>query len=141
MNKKETRPLLEQETGQNEDNLSNVKFTTVGNGTQDIFAMLPQGEANAVSSKALAKMVGATSVRELQHRVASEREAGALILSTCKGGYFRPQAGEAGQAEISRFVATLRSRALNTLRALRTAKAALAQAEGQITLDGLEGLE
>lgn len=134
------RPLLEQGTEQNKDNLSNVKSTTSDNGTQDIFAMLPQGELNAISSKELARMIGATSVRELQHRVAAERESGALILSTCKGGYFRPQDGEAGQAEISHFIATLRSRALNTLKALRAAKAALAQAKGQITLDELEGL-
>lgn len=107
---------------------------------QKVYDLLPQGEDNAISSNVLAQMVGASSVRELQHRVATEREAGALILSTCKGGYYRPQDGAVGQAEISRFVATLRNRALNTLRALKAARAALSQAEGQITLDELEGL-
>lgn len=140
LDKENARPLLEQEAGQDKDNISNTQFTTNANGSQDIFDLLPTGEDNAISSKMLARMVGATSVRELQHRVAAERESGALILSTCKGGYFKPQDGVEGQAEISRFVATLRNRALNTLRALKAAKAALAKAEGQITLDELEGL-
>lgn len=142
MNKRETRPLREQGAGQDKDNLSSTQFTTNANGSQDIFNLLPTGEGNAISSKMLARMVGATSVRELQHRVAAERGSGALILSTCRngGGYYRPSDGPEGQAEISHFVATLRSRALNTLKALRAAKAALAKAEGQITLDELEGL-
>lgn len=128
------------ETATGEAHNSYTDCNTSLNQTQVIFDLLPLGEANAISSKALAQMVGATSVRDLQLRVAAEREAGALILSTCKGGYFRPQDGAAGQAEISRFVATLRNRALNTLRALRAAKAALSRAEGQIALDELEGL-
>lgn len=141
MNKKETpRSPVAREAGQSRDNLSNFESNINDNKSQDIFALLPTGEDNAISSKMLARMVGATSVRELQHRVAAERESGALILSTCKGGYFKPQDGAEGQAEISRFVATLRNRALNTLRALKAAKVALAQAEGQITLDELEGL-
>lgn len=142
MSKKETRPLREQGAGQDKDNLSNIQFTTSGNGAQEIFCLLPMGEANAISSKTLAKMAGYKSVRDLQHGVAAERDSGALILSTCRngGGYYRPSDGPEGQAEISHFVATLRSRALNTLKALRAAKAALAKAEGQITLDELEGL-
>lgn len=145
LNKENARPLLEQEAGQMETATGKAHnsyndCSTSQNQNQVIFDLLPQGEANAVSSKELAQMVGAASVRELQHRVAAERGAGALILSTCKGGYFRPQDGEVGQAEISHFVATLRSRALNTLKALRAAKEALSKAEGQITLDELEGL-
>lgn len=138
--KENARPLLEQETGQNRNDFSNTQFTTNGNGVQDIFTILPFGEDNAISSKALAQMVGATSVRDLQHRVAIEREAGALILSTCKGGYYKPSAGEQGQREIARFIQTLRARALNTLRAIKAARKALEGVEGQLNLDDLEGL-
>ena len=61
-----------------------------------------------MASKVLADLVGASSVRDLQHMVAFERERGALILSTCKGGYYRPADGEQGQREIAAF--SLRSR-------------------------------
>lgn len=141
MNKKETsRPLLEQETGQAKSNISISDNTTNCSSGQTVFDLLPCGENNAVSSKELAKMVGATSVRELQSMIASERDSGSLILSSCKGGYFRPQDGAAGQAEISRFIGTLRSRALNTLAAIRAARKALEGVAGQFTLDELEGL-
>lgn len=105
-----------------------------------ISSYLPQGEENAIRSSELARITGAKSVRELQHWVAAERSEGALILSTGKGGYFLPAEGEKGQAEIARFVATLRSRAVNTLKALKTAKAALSKTTEQITMDEFECL-
>lgn len=141
MSKKEaSRPLRGQAEGQSLDNLSvNQYITKRGNG-QFIYDVLPQGEANAIASAVLADMIGVKTVRELQHRVAAEREQGALILSASTGGYFKPASGEQGQEEIARFVATLRSRAINTFKALKTARAALSKAEGQLTLDELEGL-
>lgn len=108
---------------------------------QTIFDLLPQGEQNAVASKDLAELAGAASVRELQSMIAQEREDGALILSTCRGGggYFRPSPGDAGKAEIERYISTLRMRALSTLRVLRSAKAAVATPEvaGQIDLEDM----
>lgn len=105
MNTKENpRRLGEQATGQGLYNLS-VDYDNAENGNgQAIFDLLPQGETNAVASKMLADMVGVKTVRELQHRVAAERDAGALILSTCKGGYYRPADGEQGKREIARFI-------------------------------------
>lgn len=120
---------------------STIDCTTGQSGIQIIFDLLPQGEQNAIASKDLAALVGAPSVRELQSMIAEEREDGALILSTCRGGggYFRPSPGDAGKAEIERYISTLRARALNTLRVLRSAKAAVASSEvaGQIDLDEL----
>lgn len=105
-------------------------------------SLLLHGEENAFPSSQLVRLTGFRSVRELQNEIAREREAGALILSTCRGGggYFLPSDGEVGKHEIATFVATLRARALNTLRALKTAREALESLEGQVVLDDLEGV-
>ena len=107
-----------------------------------IESLLLQGEENAIASSDLVNLTGVKSVRELQLIIAQEREAGALSLSTCRGGggYFLPSDGEVGKREIAAFVATLRARALNTLRALKTAREALESLEGQVALDDLEGV-
>lgn len=116
--------------------------TTDNHNVQSIFDLLPRGEANAVPTRVLVELTGCKSARDLQNKIAIEREQGKLILSSCRngGGYYAPAEGKTGQAEIAAFVATLRSRALNTLAALKTAQAALKEVEGQLTLDGLEGL-
>lgn len=150
--KKEARPLVAQETGQDEivafdgAAFSKSNFNTSSEKTQTaIYDLLPHGEANAIPSRQLVELVGASSVRELQSRIAGEREAGAMILSTCKGGggYFKPSDGTEGRAEIERYIRTLLARALNTLRALSGAKAALASdsaLEGQIDFEEMEAL-
>lgn len=151
IDKKETRPRRQPEAGQTEKigfgeaNFPGSDFSTGSNKTQAIFDLLPVGESNSISSKQLANIVGASSVRDLQNRIAAEREQGALILSTCRncGGYFRPSPGEAGKAEIKRYIATLRARALNTLHILRAAKAAIAsdsELAGQIDFEEMEVL-
>ncbi len=105
-----------------------------------VFYRLPQGEENAVQAKELARQCGFKSARDLQHEIALEREAGALILSTCRhgGGYYRPADGEDGKREINAFVGTLASRALNTLKALRAARRELKTIDGQVTFDQIE---
>lgn len=120
-----------------EANFPSFDFSTGSNKTQAIFDLLPVGESNAISSKQLANIVGTSSVRDLQNRIAAEREQGALILSTCRngGGYYRPSNGPEGQREIAAFIQTLRARALSTLKILRTAKAALSGLDGQMDLD------
>lgn len=118
-------------------------FTTSVPGKQGLIeSLLLQGEQNAVSSSDLVHLTGVKSTRELQLIISQEREAGALILSTCRGGggYFLPSDGEIGKREIAAFVATLRARALNTLRALKTAREALESLDGQVALDDLEGV-
>lgn len=103
-------------------------------------SLLPQGEANALSSRELVQLAGFRSVRELQAEIAREREAGALILSTCRngGGYFIPSDGAEGTREMCAFVATLRARAFHTLKALKTAREVLQHIDGQLGLDDLE---
>lgn len=146
-----SRPLVAQETGHGENvafggaAFSEPNFNTDSSKAQAIFDLLPQGENNAIPSKQLAEIVGASSVRDLQNRIAVEREQGALILSTCRGhgGYFKASPGEAGLDEIRRYVNTLRSRATNTFRAFRGAKAALAfdsELAGQIDFEEMEAL-
>lgn len=148
IDKREARPRRQPEAGQAEEtktaceavNFSDFHFTTHLAKEQTIFSILPVGEANAISSRDLSDIVGASSVRDLQNRIAAEREQGALILSTCRngGGYFRPSPGDEGRAEIERYIATLRARALNTLRILRAAKAAVAsdsELAGQIDFE------
>lgn len=105
-----------------------------------IEALLPRGEQNAISSTELVRLAGVRSARELQNQIAREREAGSVILSTCRGvgGYFRPAPGEAGKQEIAAFVSTLASRAIGTLRALKSAKRELKTLDGQITFDQIE---
>lgn len=118
-------------------------FTTPQPQKQGVVeTLLLQGEGNALPSNELVRLTGFRSVRELQNEIACEREAGALILSTCRGGggYFLPSPGEAGQREISAFVATLQARAINTLRILKAAREALESLEGQVSLDDLEGV-
>ena len=120
-----------------------IDFTTSVSRKQGLIeSLLLQGEENAISSSDLVSMTGVKSVRELQLIIAQEREAGSLILSTCRGGggYFLPSDGEVGKREIAAFVATLRARALNTLRALKTAREALEGLDGQVSLDDLEGV-
>ena len=105
-----------------------------------VFSVLPKGEGNAIRAAELTRLCGFKTTRELQHAIAHEREAGALILSTCRsgGGYYRPSDGATGKQEISAFVATLASRAINTLRALKAARRELKTVDGQLTFDQIE---
>ena len=107
---------------------------------ESVFSLLPQGEGNAIRAAELTRLCGFKTTRELQHAIAHEREAGALILSTCRsgGGYYRPSDGAEGKREISAFVSTLASRAINTLRALKAARRELKTVDGQLTFDQIE---
>jgi hypothetical protein len=91
---------------------------------------LNYGKKNVVSSQRLADLAGCKSVRDLQELIAAERSQGAVILSTCRdgGGYFLPE----NAAEVAEFVATLTSRARNTLIALESARAYLKDQEGEV---------
>lgn len=94
---------------------------------------LPVGRKNAISSAALAEIMGCKSVRELQKMVERERLAGAVILSdTHDGGYYLSD----DPAELRRFVRTLNARARNTLRAAESAQVALNTITGQECMEG-----
>ena len=85
------------------------------------------GRENAICTKDLLTITGLKNARTLQNIIERERAEGALILSTSQhgGGYFLPSEGETGIREMLEFERTLNARALNTLRTLKTVRAAL----------------
>lgn len=117
----------------NDDAVSFFDYTTCVKTRQAgaIESALMHGEANAISSKELIKIVGCKNARALQAMIAQERKQGALILSRSKGGYFLPSYGNKGREEVEAFVHTLQARAFNTLGALRTARKMLNVFPGQ----------
>ena len=92
-----------------------------------IMNLLPVGKENAISTADLVRLTGCKSARELQERIALERNTGAVICSGSGRGYWRPK----DRQEIQEFVRTMDARALNTLRAAKSARAALNVPDGQ----------
>ena len=89
---------------------------------QKVAEALHYGRENAIPSKMLAHSLGFGSVRELQKAIEAERAAGAVILSDSSGGgYYLSD----DPAELRRFTRTLKARARNTLKAIRSAQRAL----------------
>lgn len=89
-----------------------------------IAKLLPQGEANAITTRELLHRTGYRSARELQKEISEERRQGVPILSKVNdgGGYYLPSDGAAGIEEIHAFERTIRARAANTFAALRAAR-------------------
>lgn len=107
---------------------NNRVYTEGQSGKTDflIEGLLPVGK-NAVTTQELVKITGCGSARELQQRIAYEREHGAIICSGSGRGYWRPK----DRKEIQEFVHTMNARALNTLKATRGAKKILQTMENQ----------
>lgn len=95
-----------------------------------IMDILPVGKENAISTADLVKITGCTSPRDLQERIALERNAGAVICSGAGSGYWRAK----NRKELLEFVHCMDARAKNTLAATRSAKRALQIAEGQFEM-------
>lgn len=91
---------------------------------------LPKGKENAVSTTELCLIMGFDNARTLQADIAKARENGQVILSATTGGYYLPK----DNAEIEEFIAILRARAINTFKALKSAKERLQEIDGQTTL-------
>ena len=89
--------------------------------------LLPVGKENAISGKDLLKLTGCSSIRDLQCRIAEEREQGAVICSGSQCGYWKPK----NRQEIQEFVHNMDARATNILKAVRSAKDVLKIPEGQ----------
>ncbi len=97
-------------------------------------SLLLHGSVNAISTADLVKLSEFNNVRSLQQEIELERSQGALILSKSGtgGGYYLPSDDpEEARRELERFVRTLHARAINTLRTLKAAKAALEVVPGQ----------
>ena len=95
-----------------------------------IMDMLPFGKENAISTADLVKITGCTSPRDLQERIAAERNAGAVICSGSGSGYWRAK----NKQELLEFFHCMDERAKNTLAATRSAKRALQIAEEQFEM-------
>lgn len=116
------------------ENRNNRVHTGEQSGKTDflIERLLPVGKENAITTQDLVKLSGCGSARELQQRIAYEREQGAIICSGSGRGYWRPK----DRQEIQEFVHTMNARALNTLKAVKSAKRALKVPEGQQSMNG-----
>lgn len=101
-----------------------------------IYELLPEGQENAISRRELIALTGLTD-RALRRKIADERRAGALILSSVESGsngYFRPSPGNAG--ELRRYIASMTSRGRETFAVLKAARAALAEIEAETAKEG-----
>lgn len=97
-----------------------------------IMNLLPVGKENAISTADLVRLMGCKSARDLQERIAYERNHGAVICSGSGRGYWKPK----DRQEIQEFVRTMDARALNTLRAAKSAREALKIPAGQQVIEG-----
>ena len=107
-----------------------------------IFDILPVGDENAISAKALSAKLG-LSVRECRARISKELQEGSFCLSSTHrpGGYFRPSPGEKGRQELLRFYRRELSRSRSSARKLKTVRTALEECEGQETAFDIDTLE
>lgn len=99
---------------------------------QVILPILRCGAENAVSTEDLQRITGMDS-RSIRAQVAAEREDGALILSGQRG-YFLPSPGEKGREEMVRFVQTIQSKGISTLKAAVPTLQALRVLNGQVSI-------
>lgn len=96
----------------------------------DYTKFLPIGKENAISSTDLCVLMGFESVRALQNDIAKSRNAGQIILSSTTGGYYLPK----DDTEVQEFVEVLRARAINTFKAIKSAREYLKQDKEQMTM-------
>lgn len=101
------------------DQQSHEKYNTGQEQKTSIFDMLPVGAECAISRRTLVALTG-LSDRQLRRKIALERKAGALILSTTEGGggYYRAASAD----ELRRYVRSMHSRSKETLAAIRAAE-------------------
>ena len=101
-----------------------------------IFDVLPQGEENALPGCEIDRLLGITP-RERRAQASRELAQGLLVLYTSEppGGYFRPDSGEKGRAEIKRFREREAARARAINEKVKAADAILKQCDGQTQLE------
>lgn len=107
---------------------SRTQYSTGQKQKTSIYDLLPVGAEYAISRRQLSAITGIPD-RQLRRRIAEERRAGLLILSSTAevgGGYFRP----ADTQELRRWVAMMTAHTNATLAVIRAAQEALAAAEG-----------
>lgn len=107
---------------------SRTQYNTEQKQKTSIFDLLPVGAEYAISRRQLSQITGLPD-RRLRRKIAEERKAGLLILSSTAevgGGYFRP----ADTQELRRWVAMMTAHINATLAVIRAAQEAIAAAEG-----------
>lgn len=95
--------------------------------------ILPKGAEHGISAAELLRMTGLSDTRIIRKLIADERAAGAVILSGMNG-YYLPDDGEKGRRETAAYIAAMSAKGISTLRALKSAKAYLANLPGQIEI-------
>ena len=104
--------------------------------------LLGRGIENARTSSELMQDLELHDRRQLRLLIERERAEGALVLSTVKGrgGYFLPSLDSfKARQEITAFIQTVHSRAVNSQRALRAARRALRDCDGQLEINDRGG--
>ena len=138
-NEKSRSPVVETEKRQAEisagtHNIPPFDITTRRGKSQGLFSrILPAGAENAVSTAELLQRLGLSDQRVIRKLISEERAAGAVILSN-GDGYFLPDDGEKGRQETAAFVASIRAKGVNTLRAARSAEDFLDKLPGQMEM-------
>ena len=123
------------ETGK--ETISNEYFSTVAADGQagKIFSLLLEGEANALSAAELTQLAGFKNERSLRQAIDRELE-NSLILASDRG-YFKPQPGDKGIAEIRAFVRRMDGRCASNRRVTQKARAVLRELQHR-PIDGQE---
>ena len=106
---------------------SHKQYSTAKAEKTSIFDLLPVGAEYAISRRQLSAITGIPD-RRLRRKIAEERKAGLLILSSTAevgGGYFRA----ADTHELRRWVAMMTAHINATLAAIRAAQEAIAASE------------
>jgi len=93
--------------------------------------LLHEGAENGITLQELVRLTG-RSEREIRRSIHLERRSGTVIISDNVNGYFLP----ANSSDLRRFARSMAHRAGEVMAVARVAEAALAEAEGQSTVDG-----
>ena len=144
MNKKEMAPTGAATSAgaawaeKSDGTISNFHCTSGGAGSQGrIYSLLPAGEQSALSAANLTRLAGFKSERSLRQAVDRERENNLILASD--QGYFRPQSGDRGIAEIRAFLRRMDCRMRSNRRSTKMARAVLRELERK-PLDGQQTL-
>lgn len=96
---------------------------------------LKVGKENATSTAELCAVLGFENARDLRNAIAKERKAGAVILSSCTGGYFLP----GSKAEVEEFIHTQDKKARSIMFVLKSARQYMNTIEGQLAIPDGKG--
>ena len=100
----------------------------------DYIRYLKRGKRNAISRRELMRLSGIDNERRLREDIAKRRSEGQIICSSFNGkngGYYLPE----NRQEIEEFLLSMEKHAKNTFNAIKAARKALKQIDGQMVID------